>query len=130
MTNGSGRAGLGAKPAVHALAHVDIKVSKLTYLGFFVHLDADRNAGDRAVSFASQAPRANIHIDFEDTAVAARQSFLDRHRNLVWILDRHRPAHQVRKCDRHPLESRADRLPDIFSVAYDVHKPPTAIFAA
>src|SRR5882724_3532225 len=128
MTNGSGRAGLGAKPAVHALAHVDIKVSKLTYLGFFVHLDADRNAGDRAVSFASQAPRANIHIDFEDASVAARQGFLDRHRNLVWILNRHRPAHQVRKRNRHPLESRADRLPDISSVAYNIHKSSAAKF--
>src|SRR5258707_4772431 len=121
MANGSGRASLGAKPAVHALAHVDIKVSKLTHLGFFVHLDADRNTGDRAVSFASQAPRANIHIDFEDTAVAARQSFLDRHLNLVRILNRHQPAHQVRKWNRHPLESRADCVPDMLSVAYDAH---------
>src|SRR5438045_9722694 len=89
MTNRSGRTRLGTKSAIHAFAHVDIEVGKLSLLGFFVHFDADRDASDRAVSFAGQAPRANIHIDFEDASVAARQGFLNRHRNLVRTFNRH-----------------------------------------
>src|SRR5439155_16766165 len=129
MANRSGRAGLGAEPAIHTLADIDVEVGKLALLGFFIHFDADRDAGDWTVSFTGQAAGANIHIDFENAAISERQGFLDRHRNLVRILDRHRPPHEVRKGDRHPLEGGCNRLADIFSVAYDVHNASMVKYA-
>ena len=118
----SGRASLRAKPAIHALADIDIEVGKLALLGFLDHFDADGDAGDRTVALASQAAGADVEVDFENAAITVRQSLLDRHRNLVGILDRHRPAHQMREGDRHPLEGRLHRVGDILYVAGNAHK--------
>src|SRR5690242_21661127 len=81
MADCPGWARFGAKTAVHALAHIDIEMRKLPLLGFLVHIDADRDTGDRTIALAGQATGADVEIHLENAAVAARQSFLDRHRN-------------------------------------------------
>src|SRR5258706_6093739 len=116
MADGAGRAGLGTKSAVHALADIDIEMIEIALLGLFVHLDADGDAGDRAISLASQTTGANIQVDFENAAITERQRLLNRHRYFIGILDRHRPTPQVRKCDRHPFERRRYGVLDILYV--------------
>ena len=123
----AGRTSLCTEPAVHALTNIDIEVGELALLGLLVHVNADRNTGNRTDTFASQAAGADIHIDFENPPVAPRQSFLDRHWNLVRVLDRHRTANQVRKGNGHPLENRGYRILDIFNVTRNTHKSSTTI---
>jgi hypothetical protein len=99
-------------------------VAEGALLGFFVHVDADRDAADRADALAGEAAGADVEIDFENAAVAERQRLLDRLRKAVGVLDRHRPAHEVRERDRQALEDRGDGLGDVFDVAAEsVHFP-------
>src|SRR5258706_2567635 len=130
MADGAGRAGLGTKSAVHALADIDIEMIEVALLGLFVHLDADGDAGDRAISLARQTTGADIQVDFENTAVAKRQRLLNRHWDFVRILDRHRPTSQMRKCDRHPFERRRYSVLDILYVTGNSnHKSSTTKYA-
>src|SRR4029434_4145563 len=115
------------EPAVHALANINIEMSKFPLLSLLVHFDADRDASNWTVSLASQAAGADIHIDFENPPIAPRQSFLYRHGNLIRILDRHRTANQVRKGNGHPFENRRYRILDIFNVTRHTHKSSTRI---
>src|SRR5205814_2404266 len=74
VLDGPGRAGLDAEPAVHALADVDVEPLHAE-LGrrFPVALqDVDVDDLDRAGALASLARRADIHVDFEEPAVARR----------------------------------------------------------
>src|ERR1700741_2210412 len=59
VTNRSGWTRLRAKPAIHALANVDIEVSKFPLLALLVHFDTDRYTTNRTVSLTSQAAGAN-----------------------------------------------------------------------
>src|SRR5262249_42463311 len=113
----SGRACFGAEPAIHALADVDVEMTEAALLRLLVHVDADRDAADRADALAREAAGADVEIDFENASVAARQRLLDRFRDTIRILDRHRPAHEMRQRDRQPFEDRADGLDDVFDVA-------------
>src|SRR5690242_19828834 len=99
MADGAGRASLGTESAVHAFADVNVEMIEVALLGLFVHLDADGDASNRAISLASQAAGANIQVDFENAAITMRQSLLNRHGDLVGILNRHRPTPQMRKSD-------------------------------
>src|SRR5215813_11126108 len=122
VPNGSGRTRLRAKSTIHALANVDIEMSKFPLLGLFVHFDTDRDASNRTVSFTRQAAGAVIEVHFQNTAVAMGQGFLNRHGNLIRILDRHRTANQMREGNRHPLEDRFHGVRDIPYVTTNAHK--------
>src|SRR4030095_15645554 len=86
-----------------------------------VHLDADRDAGDRTVALASQAAGADVEIHLENAAVAARQGFLGPNGKFGGILNRHRFSKQMRESDRHPFESRFYSIRDIFDVTGNTH---------
>src|SRR4029077_16172604 len=86
VANRSRRTCLCAKPAIHALANVDIEVSKFPLLALLVHFDTDRDTTNRTVSLTSQTAGADIEVHFQNTPIAVWQGFLNRHRDLVRIL--------------------------------------------
>jgi hypothetical protein len=99
VTNRTGWTNLRAQTAVHAFADVDVEVRKLALFGLLVHIDTDGDTGDRTDALASQAAGADIQIDFEDSTVTERQGVLNWYWDLIRVLNRHRPSHQVREGD-------------------------------
>src|SRR5215467_4290893 len=122
VADSPGWTSLRTESTIHAFANINIEMSEIPLLRRFVHFDADGDAGNRAIPLTGQAPGADIHIDFENPPVAPRQSFLDRHRNLIRVLNGHWTANQVRKSNGHSLENRGYRVLDIFNVTRNAHK--------
>src|SRR5918992_5753895 len=59
MPYGPSRADFRAQAAIHALTDIDIELGKPALLAFFIHLDADGNAGDRADALARETAGAD-----------------------------------------------------------------------
>ena len=105
VANGAGRANLRAETAVHTLADIDIKLTKGALFCFLVHFYADRDTDDRAHPLAGKAPRTDIHIDFQNSAVSQWECLLNLLRYTVRILDGHWTAYKVGKGDSHPFKN-------------------------
>src|SRR5205814_3634193 len=118
VLDGAGRTGLDAEPAVHALADVDVEPLH-PELGRNLSValeDVDVDDLNRARALAGLARGADVHVHFQETAVARRDRMVHGHRHPIRILRGDRLPEHVAERDAHAFPEALRRVADVLHV--------------